>query len=64
MVANYRRAIAGAAVAVAVFAAAQAGLDIPAGVGEALVTLVVFGLGFLPRPSEPSKSQESQPASE
>ena len=48
MVMAYRRAIAGAAVTVAVYALAAAGVDVPEGVGEAAITLAVFGLGFLP----------------
>lgn len=49
---NYRRAVAGALVTVLVAGAASAGLDVPEGVGEAFVTLVVFALGYLPPPSE------------
>lgn len=48
MVMDYRRAIAGAAVTVGAFALAQAGVELPAGVGEAVVTLIVFALGFIP----------------
>ena len=48
MVQAYRRAIAGAAVTVVVFALGAVGVDVPSEVGAAAVTLVVFGLGFLP----------------
>lgn len=52
MVSDYRNAIAGAAVTLAAWGAgAFAGVDIPAEVGAAAVTLVVFALGFVPRPA-------------
>lgn len=51
MLQDYRNAVAGSAVTVAAFFASRyAGLDVPAEVGAAAVTLVVFGLGFLPKP--------------
>lgn len=54
-VSDYRNAVAGAIITIVTWGvAAFAGVDVPAPVGAAAVTVVVFGLGFLPRPSHES----------
>lgn len=51
MVSDYRNAVAGGIVTVAAWAAsAFAGVEIPAEVGAGAVTVVVFLLGFVPKP--------------
>lgn len=51
MLQDYRNAVAGGVVTIAAWASGYfAGVDIPAEVGAAAVTVVVFGMGFLPRP--------------
>lgn len=50
MLAEYRRAIAGAVVTLFIVLVDQFGVELPEGTGEALITLVVFGLGYLPSP--------------
>lgn len=52
MLRDYRNAVAGAFITIATWAASTwAGVDIPDFVGAAAVTVVVFALGFLPKPS-------------
>jgi hypothetical protein len=51
VVSDYRPAIAGAIVSILAWGVSTfAGVDIPAEVGAAAVTVVVFGLGFVPKP--------------
>lgn len=58
MLSDYRNAAAGGLITIAAWASSQfAGVDIPAEVGAAAVTVVVFALGFLPRPTPPPPSE-------
>lgn len=51
MVSDYRNALAGALVTILAWACSSfAGVEIPAEVGAGAVTVVVFLLGFLPKP--------------
>lgn len=64
MVSDYRNAIAGAAVTLVVWVVgAFLGVPIPAEVGASAVTLVVFALGFVPRP-KPEPVPDEAPAKE
>lgn len=58
MLNDYRNAVAGGLITIAAWASSQfAGVDIPAEVGAAAVTVVVFGLGFLPKSSPPPSAE-------
>jgi hypothetical protein len=50
----YRKALAGALVTLAVTIAAAFGVDVPAELAAAAVTIVVFALGFVPLPEPPA----------
>lgn len=59
MIHDYRNAFAGGAVTIAAWAASSfANVEIPAEVGAAAVTVVVFALGFLPKPNSPSDAPD------
>lgn len=61
MLQDYRNAVAGAAITIATWAAANfAGVAIPAEVGAAAVTVAVFGLGFIPKSAEPTPTETDE----
>jgi hypothetical protein len=52
---DYRNAVAGGLITIAAWASSSfGGVEIPAEVGAAAVTIVVFALGFLPKPKHES----------
>lgn len=58
MIQDYRNALAGGVVTILAWTlGAFAGVEVPAEVGAAAVTVVVFALGYLPKP-KPEETPE------